>query len=108
MNVTPYTWTETSQGTKLIPFSLPNVILSLPMLALHKKISSGDAMMMTHSPAPLSFLLESTLLLSNCRKMSISDGKGYFITCMAGLGWYLNCLRILVHKMDKHTDVVDL
>lgn len=49
-----------------------------------------------------------TLLLFVCKETNISDGKVQFITCMADLSFYLNSLRVLVHKMDKHTDKVNV
>lgn len=55
---------------------------------------------------PLTFW--HTLLLFDYREINISDGKVHLITCMAGLGWHLNYLRILVHKMDEHIDMVDV
>lgn len=55
---------------------------------------------------PLTFW--HTPLLFDFREINISDWKVHLITCMAGLGWYLNCLMILVHKMDSYIDLVDV
>lgn len=55
---------------------------------------------------PLTFW--HTLLLFDCKEINISDGKVQFSTCTADLRFYLNNLRVMVHKMDKHVAKVNV
>lgn len=98
------------RAQKLNLLFIPRLILFFHIQASHKKIKSRIAVMMSHSFVPSQHPLGfwHILLLSDCKETSISDEKVHFITCSADLGWYLNSLRILVHKTDEHTDPVDV